>query len=334
MWEKGVEAQKKFNLNVNVIENKNLTLYRDLFDHIQNKFNFSIDWYKNYERPKKAATRSLFSDALQTYLQNNSTFLTLNADLSGSTKVTYKNSLAITADFFDAQNINIGVRELAMQAIGNGICAHLGCRAMGSTFLSFSDYCKPATRLAAISHLPMVTVYSHDSITVGEDGPTHQPIEQIQTLRSIPNHYVFRPANFEECLGTLFMVNATKNRPISVVTSRGEFDQYAGSFVDTTKGGYIIKSDEKPQLNIIATGSEVSVAIAVASRLNKKGIKTKIISMPCLELFNEQNDHYKKIILGDLPTVSIEYGSTAAWYKIADYAIGIDEFGISGKAMM
>lgn len=328
---RGKKFQKEFNLNINIIENKNLSLYKEFFDLIQNTYNFSIEWYKNNQHIDKGATRNIFGDVLQTYLENNPTMLTLNADLSGSTKVTYKKSLAVNKDFFDAQNINLGVRELAMEAIGNGICAHVGCRAIGSTFMSFSDYCKPALRVGAISHLPMVTVYSHDSITVGEDGPTHQPIEQLQSLRAVPNHYVIRPANYDECVAALYLINQNKTRPISVITSRGDFKQYQGSFVDALKGGYIIKENKKHDINIIATGSEVAVAFDVCERLAKKSIKAQIISMPCLELFNEQSEKYIDSVLGNKPIVSIEYGTTAAWYKIADYAVGIDQFGKSGK---
>ncbi|MDE6476852.1 MAG: hypothetical protein K2L48_01430 [Mycoplasmoidaceae bacterium] len=238
--------------------------------------------------------------------------LTLNADLSGSTKITYKKSLVINKDFFEAQNINLGVRELAMEAIGNGICAHMGCRAIGSTFMSFSDYCKPALRVGAISNLPMVTVYSHDSITVGEDGPTHQPIEQLQSLRAVPNHYVIRPGNYDECVAALYLVSQNKIRPISIITSRGDFKQHEGSFADALKGGYIIKKNDKHDINIIATGSEVAVAFDVSEILSKKGIKVQIISMPCLELFYEQSDKYINSILDNKPVVSIEYGTTSA----------------------
>ncbi len=328
---RGKLAQQKFNRSINVLEAKNLALYQQLLSLTRNEFNFSLDWYANYQQKQKEATRNIFGEALQLYLENNPTFLTLIADLSSSTKIKHKKSLAITKNYFEPQNINIGVREFAMEAIGNGICAHGGCRAIGSTFLSFSDYCKPATRLGAVSHLPMCTVYSHDSITVGEDGPTHQPIEQLQMLRSIPNHYLFRPANFNECLGVIYMINKIKDRPISVATSRAAFNQANGSFTNTANGGYVIKEYENPVINIIATGSEVALAIAVAERLSKKNIKSVVISMPCLELFYEQSKSYKESILGNRPTVSIEYGSTTCWHKIADLTIGIDTFGMSGK---
>ncbi|MDE7434161.1 MAG: hypothetical protein K2M43_03535 [Mycoplasmoidaceae bacterium] len=236
----------------------------------------------------------------------------MNADLSGSTKIKYKKSLSVSADFFNAQNVNVGVRELAMEAIANGICAHSGCRAIGSTFMSFSDYCKPAIRVGAISNLPMVTVFSHDSITVGEDGPTHQPVEQLQTLRSIPNHYTFRPANSEECIATINIINSDNSYPISVITSRGDFEQHQGSYDGTFKGGYIIKKVENANINIIATGSEVALAFEVAKKLEAKRIKAQIISMPCVELFAQQTEKYRNEIIGKRPTVSIEYGSTAA----------------------
>lgn len=328
---RGLEAHKQFNMNINIMESKDLNLYNELFSLIQNQYKFSIDWYKNYKKPESAATRSIFSDVLQPYFENNQTTLALSADLSSSTKVKYNKSLVITDNFFDAQNINVGVREFAMEAIANGIVAHGGCKAFGSTFMSFSDYCKPAIRLGAISNLSTVSVFSHDSIGVGEDGPTHQPIEQLQSLRSIPNHYLFRPANIEECLSTLFFINSKKDAPISVALSRGEFKQHEGSFSESIKGAYIIKKIDKPNINIIATGSEVDLAYCVAEKLAKKKIKANIISAPCLELFDQQPDKYKEEILSNIPIVSIEYGSTSGWYKYADLPIGIDQFGKSGK---
>jgi transketolase len=271
------------------------------------------------------------SDVLQQALEHNDTFMVGAADLTASTLITHKKSIAFNDKNKDGQNIYYGVREFAMAAINNGITAHGGCKAITATFLAFSDYNKNAIRLAAISHVPAVNVYSHDTITVGEDGPTHQPIEQIPTLRLIPNHYVFRPANLVEC--ELAMAHAVKStdRPITIITSRGSVKQYPANLEDAKFGGYVIHPVAQHQINIIATGSEVPVAIEVSELLKEKKIKARVISMPCVELFESQGSNYKESILDDKPTVSIEFAATTPWYKYADLTIGINQFGKSAK---
>ncbi|GHU30969.1 hypothetical protein FACS1894166_01560 [Bacilli bacterium] len=253
------------------------------------------------------------------------------ADLTASTQITNNKSIPFTPKTRDGQNIYYGVREFAMAAINNGITAHGGCKAITSTFLAFSDYNKSAIRLAAISHVPSINVYSHDTITVGEDGPTHQPIEQISTLRLIPNHFVFRPANTSECIAAIQSAMAATITPTTIITSRGTFKQYDSSLDEAKTGGYVIHSCKNNHINIIATGSEVAVAMETAELLKAKGINAKIISMPCIALFETQGKNYRDAVLDDKPTISIEFGCTAPWYQYVDLAIGIDEFGKSGK---
>jgi transketolase len=277
------------------------------------------------------ATRNLMSDVLQPALENNSTFFAGAADLTASTLITARKSIAFNDHNKDGQNIYYGVREFAMAAINNGITIHGGCRAITSTFLSFSDYNKNAIRLAAISHIPSINVYSHDSLTVGEDGPTHQPIEQIPTLRLIPNHFLFRPANLTECELALSHAIRSVDHPTTIITSRGNVKQYPSSLDDAKFGGYVIYPIPKHQINIIATGSEVPIAIEVSELLKNKGIKARVISMPSVELFESQGTNYKETILDGKPIVSIEFASTAPWYKYADFTIGINQFGKSGK---
>jgi transketolase len=248
---------------------------------------------------------------LQQALEHNDTFLAGAADLTASTLITHKKSIAITDKSKDGQNIYYGVREFAMACINNGITAHGGCKAITSTFLAFSDYCKNAIRLAAISHIPSINVFSHDTITVGEDGPTHQPIEQIPTLRLIPNHFVFRPANLAECEVAMSHAMNSNDSPTTVITSRGTFKQYPADVDDAKNGAYVIYPCAKHQINIIATGSEVAVAIEVAELLKQSKINARVISMSSIELFESQGANYKSSILDDKPTVSIEYASTA-----------------------
>jgi transketolase len=185
---RGIEAQRQFNLVLQRLESKDINLYNQYMKLSQNQFYFSWDLYKNYQVKPEMATRNLMSDVFQPLFEQNDTFMVGAADLTSSTLITNKKSIAFNDKNRDGQNIYYGVREFAMAAINNGITIHGGCKAFTSTFLSFSDYNKNAIRLAAISHIPSINIYSHDSITVGEDGPTHQPIEQIPTLRLIPNH--------------------------------------------------------------------------------------------------------------------------------------------------
>jgi transketolase len=271
------------------------------------------------------------SDVLQPVLEHNDTFMAGAADLTASTLITFKKSIAFNQHNKDGQNIYYGVREFAMAAINNGITAHGGCKAITSTFLSFSDYNKNAIRLAAICHIPSINVYSHDSITVGEDGPTHQPIEQIPSLRLIPNHYLFRPANLIECELAISYAMKSVDKPTTIITSRGNVKQYPANLDDVKLGGYVIYPVAQHQMNIIATGSEVPIAIEVSELLKQKKIKARVISMPSIELFESQGTNYKESILDNKPTVSIEFASTAPWYKYADLVIGIDQFGKSGK---
>jgi transketolase len=277
------------------------------------------------------ATRNLVGDLLQQIAQNNASLMMGSADLFSSTLAVYKNGLPFDNTNYGGQNIYYGVREFAMCAINNGIVAHGGLKAIGSTFLSFSDYAKPAIRLAAISHIPTINIFSHDTLTVGEDGPTHQPIEQISSLRLIPNHELFRPCNKAESIVALEYAITSKNKPVTIITSRGVFNQYDSNIDDARKGGYIFRSENNHNINIITCGSEIDTAIKVSDLLKEKGIIAKVISMLNTNLFDQQDEQYKQSVIDYKPTVSIEFGSTAPWHKYASLCIGINVFGKSGK---
>lgn len=323
----------RFNKDLNILEQRDLQLYYQLNDCINNKFGLNIDWYKSLQVKPVDATRTLMGEVINIACKNLPSILVGSADLTASTKVGGKHLNNFTADNYNGTNINYGVREFAMTAIVNGIVAHKGIKAIGSTFLVFSDYDKSAIRLAAISHIPAINIYSHDSITVGEDGPTHQPIEQLNTFRMIPNHYLFRPANFYECLFALDFAIKSHSTPVTIATSRGEFNlPLTKDFNDIAKGAYFIEKHHKYDLTILATGSEVAVAIDVAKILSDHDLHANVVSAPCLNLFDEQDSKYQQSILGNKPTFSIEYGNTSIWHKYVDYPIGIDTFGKSGKA--
>ncbi|WP_342252390.1 transketolase [Spiroplasma endosymbiont of Amphibalanus improvisus] len=253
-----------------------------------------------------------------------------SADLTGSTK-----AIGGDGDFqynsLTGRNLAYGVREFAMTAINNGIYQHRGLLPFASGFLVFADYSKPALRLSAIMRIPTLYIFTHDSVAVGEDGPTHQPIEQLSMLRSIPNFNVYRPADFNETAGAYVSALQKKHTPSAIILTRQDLEQLENSSIDNVnKGAYKIYGDDSAEVILTATGSEVSLAIEVAKELNNKKISTKVISMPCREMFECQeekyiNDLYNKTKL----KVTIELGSTFGWSKYGDVNIGIDSFGES-----
>ncbi|WP_412032620.1 transketolase [Malacoplasma muris] len=329
---RGAKALELFNKSLEKLheDKEKYDFYNKL---IIKDFYFDKKWFKTLSYEKELlATRNISGDVLNIIADNNPLLTIASADIAGSTKIWSKNSKLYDSENRLGININVGVREFAMAAINSGICLHSGLKAIGSTFLSFSDYNRAAIRLAAISHSPLISVFSHDSITVGEDGPTHQPIEQIWALRLIPNHILIRPCNLQETISAFDIALKSETTPVTIVTSRLEFLQAKGHD-RTTKGAYLLLNNKGYQLTLVASGSEVGVALEVAGILDSvHKIKVNVVSMPSYELFSKQSQVYKDLILGDKKVISIEYGVTTPWYKIAHYAIGINRFGYSGKS--
>ena len=259
-----------------------------------------------------------------------------SADLTGSTK-----AKGVDGNYqFDnrlGRNIAYGVREFAMGAINNGIYTHGGILPFAGGFLVFADYMKPAIRLSSLMEIPVVYVLSHDSIAVGEDGPTHQPIEQLAMLRSQPNLNVFRPCDFKETLGSYLEALQQKHAPSAILITRQDLPELETTSVqDVSKGAYkVFGADHNNDVNILATGSEVSLAINVAKKLTEKNISAKVISMPCWELFAKQPVDYQTTLLEKKALkVSLELGTTFGWERYTGndgINIGIDTFGQSGN---
>jgi transketolase len=308
---RGLESQRLFNLSLQKLELKDLALYNQYITLSENKLKFDLNWFKTLNIKSTYSTRELISDVLQPILENNDMILVGSADVANSTQVQYKKSIAFTNRTKDGQNLNFGVREFAMTCINNGITAHGGCRCISSCFLSFSDYAKSALRLAALSQIPAINIYTHDTITVGEDGPTHQPIEQLPSLRLIPNHFVFRPCNSAETIVALRHALFSADSPTTIIGSRGDFEQHESDIEVAKFGGYVIKNVEQHQINLVATGSEVALAFKVADILLEQNIKARIISLPSIELFESQGLSYRQSIMDDKPTISIEFASTS-----------------------
>ena len=276
----------------------------------------------------KISTRELSGLYLDALLRAGGNVIGGSADLGGSTGVHVDEMHDVAANDFSGNYINFGVREGAMAAILNGM-ALSGLRVFGSTFLVFSDYMRPAMRLSALMGVPVVYVLTHDSVAVGEDGPTHQPIEQLPSLRMIPNMNVFRPCNGAEVVYAWWRALTEKARPSCIILSRQKFKQYATPLgADLARGAYVIRpaNSARVRATIIATGSEVPLAIAVAEKL---GNGVQVVSMPSVADFRAQSPEYKQQILCGF-VIAIEAATSAPWFEFADAVVGVDGFGMSG----
>lgn len=288
-------------------------------------------YYDSFD--KDMATRAISGEVLNKIAKDNIHIFGGSADLGPSNKTMLKGEEYFSDDNRLGRNITFGVRENAMGAITNGILLHGGLRTYASTFLVFSDYLKPTIRLAALMNLPNVYIFTHDSIGVGEDGPTHQPIEHLAMLRSIPGIVVIRPADGRETAASLNLAFNSKNTPFVLALSRQNLPQLENSSRDVYRGAYIIKKEEgELEKIVIATGSEVSLALEAAEGL--KGVR--VVSMPSMEMFDAQSSDYKEEILPSNITkrISLEALSSFGWHKyigIKGMAISIDTFGASGK---
>ena len=288
-------------------------------------------YYDSFD--KDMATRAISGEVLNKIAKDNIHIFGGSADLGPSNKTMLKGEEYFSADNRLGRNITFGVRENAMGAITNGILLHGGLRTYASTFLVFSDYLKPTIRLAALMNIPNVYIFTHDSIGVGEDGPTHQPIEHLAMLRSIPGIVVIRPADGRETAASLNLAFNSKNTPFVLALSRQNLPQLENSSRDIYRGAYIIKKEEEElEKIVIATGSEVSLALEAAEGL--KGVR--VVSMPSMEMFDAQSSDYKEEILPSNITkrISLEALSSFGWHKyigMKGMAISIDTFGASGK---
>lgn len=256
------------------------------------------------------------------------------SDMKDTEEQTYGD---LSAENYAGRNIHFGIREHAMAAISNGMQLHGGIQAYCATFFVFSDYCKPAMRLSALMNIPVTYIMTHDSIGVGEDGPTHEPVEQLIALRSIPNMKVYRPADGKETAAA-WISALTGTAPTTLVLTRQALPQYENSGLEALKGGYILEDCEgTPDVLLIGTGSEVELCVKAKAKLAEEGIKARVVSMPCMEEFEKQTDEYKESVLPAAVTarVCVEAGSPYSWYKYAGIngeIVGMTTFGASGPA--
>ncbi len=321
--QKAKKRDKKFKLN-----------FRKEITSLQNLIEKEINQYlRNSKSMATRKTSEMFLN-IATKLPN---LIGGSADLAGSNNTKTKNHKIIKPGNFSGNYIHYGVREHAMCGIMNGIALHSDLIPYGGTFLIFSDYCKPAIRLAAMMKQRVIYILTHDSIGLGEDGPTHQPIEQLTSLRSIPNLNVFRPSDLIETFECWQLALESKNTPSVIALTRQGINPVrlkTSSKNESSSGAYeILRTGEKISVTLIATGSETSLASEISHKLATDSIYSKVISMPCHELFDHQNDEYKKKILNETNlVVSIEASETHYWKKYTGnngLNFGIDNFGKS-----
>ena len=287
---------------------------------------------------KADATRNLSGKVLNKLSAKLPTFFGGSADLAPSNKSYVKGAGDYSAENYAGRNVHFGVRELAMTGIGNGLVLH-GLKAYVSTFFVFSDYVKPMARLASLMEIPLTFVLTHDSIGVGEDGPTHEPIEQLAEFRAMPNFNVFRPADATETIAAWYSAVTSEETPTALVLTRQNLPQLAGSSKKALKGGYVIadSSKETPDAILIASGSEVSLSIEAKEALAKEGIDVRVVSMPCMDIFEKQPDEYKEKVLPKAvrARVAVEALSEFGWGKYVGLdgkTICLDRFGASAPA--
>lgn len=329
MWEEKVEAYiLKYP--------EKAEAWKRWFDYELMQDNFDTEaFFKRFD--KADATRSHGGEAMNALVELAPNLMGGSADLNSSTKTLLKGKGDFSRMQRGGANINFGVREHAMAAILNGMALHGGLRVFGSTFLVFADYMKPAMRLSALMGLPVVYVFTHDSIAVGEDGPTHQPIEHLLMLRSIPNMFVYRPADGIETAASWVEILKRVEGPSALILTRQKVGSLGVRDVQVDRGAYVVLPEmgAQPEVILMATGSEVELAVAAAEKLRAAGKDPRVVSLPCVEQFLEQSPAYIEKVLPKAveKRVSIEMGRTLGWERFVGLnglSIGIDRFGESG----
>ena len=330
--ERGYKVCSSWNEKVNQYRISYKEDYKDLEKFMYDGYSLNeLDGIPTWDKTMQPATRDVCGKVLDYLSAKLPNIMGGSADLTASTKVKGADGIYGQSNPL-GRNIKFGVREHAMAAIANGITLHGGMRGFCSGFFVFSDYLKPAVRLAAIMHLPTVFMFSHDTVCVGEDGPTHQPIEQLTMFRSMPNTNVIRPADAKEMSAAMVYAFKNKKDPVIITSTRQGLPTLDNTKEEgLEKGGYVVyKPSKKATYTIVAAGSEVSLAIDAAKKLEEDGIYATVVSMPSFYLFDLQSEDYKKSIIPDKSkTFALEMGSTLSWYKYANVVKGIDTFGSS-----
>ena len=337
---KGIDLEKKWIETLNKKKPAIKSALKDTYinSNLHNLENLIKKEKKKYFDTKPSmATRQCSSSVIESISNILPQLIGGSADLSGSNNTKTKSSKIITSKNFGGNYIHYGVREHGMASVMNGLALYSGLIPYGGTFLIFSDYCKPSIRLSALMGLKVIYIFSHDSIGLGEDGPTHQPVEQLTGLRAIPNLNVFRPADINETLECWEIALKSKNNPSAIALSRQKLPYINPQFSEKNKcenGAYVVKMDSHDnKVTLVASGSEVELALNIHNSLKENNVSSKVVSMPCQELFDKQPDDFKKSILDeDTLIVTIEAGSVSSWSKYLrgnGLSLGINKFGES-----
>lgn len=337
---RGKSKFNKWNKLFNEYKEQYPTEAKQLEDAIAGKYSLNIDeLLKNYPVGHNDATRNTSLEVIQEVAKQNPTFLSGTADLASSTKTKIKDEDDFSVENYNGRNLVFGIREFAMVAIMNGMTLHKGVKVSAGGFLVFSDYFKAAVRMACLMKLPIILPLSHDSIAVGEDGPTHQPIEQFAMLRSIPNMHVIRPGDAVEMAAAWKLAIESTENPTALILTRQNVETMENSSVEgVSKGAYVIGKEENHlDAIIIASGSEVNLAMKAKKVLLEKGIDVRVVSMPCQEIFDQQDEQYKEAVLPNAmrKRLSVEMASSFGWHKyvgLDGITMSIDEFGKSAPA--
>ena len=298
---------------------------------LQNPDFSRIQW-PEFDKEKAQATRSTNGTIINAIARAIPGFLGGSADLAPSNKTELKDM----GEFPKGRNIHFGIREHAMASLTNAMALYGPIMPYSATFFVFSDYLKPAARIASLAGIQQFFIWTHDSIGVGEDGPTHQPIEHLSQFRALPNFYVWRPADGAENVAAWKVALEMKNSPSAFVGSRQNLAVLPAPVLgDATKGGYLLSEDENAVITLIATGSEVELALKVKATLNAKSVPVNVVSVPCFDLFIEQDASYiNAVVKQGLKTVAIEAARGLEWYRFADTVISMDSFGASAPAAL
>jgi transketolase len=342
----GTSINESWNAGMEAYKSSNPEKYEELNRRIASKM--PVDFEEKFSdflnqcdaENSSMATRKASQLCLNFFVKELSELVGGSADLTPSNNTFSKSSSTFSNENPTGNHINYGVREFGMSAIMNGMVLHGGIKPYGATFLVFTDYARNAVRLSALMGLPNIFVYTHDSIALGEDGPTHQPVEHLVTLRSTPNLYNWRPADLVETSIAWKNAVISENSPTCLILSRqntSAITREKGQINAIENGGYLIQEEVDATISLIASGSELQLVLdASDALLNDHGIKSNVISMPCLDLFLEQSDDYQsKVIKPELPTLVVELSHPNSWYKIlnkGDKVLGIESFGESAPA--
>ena len=320
---------------------KHKELMRRISGDMPDEFDSKYTKFLNHSNNENSsmATRKASQVCLDFFVKELPELIGGSADLTPSNNTFSKSSSTFSNENPTGNHINYGVREFGMSAIMNGMVLHGGIKPYGATFLVFTDYARNAVRLSALMKIPNIFVYTHDSIALGEDGPTHQPVEHLVTLRSTPNLNNWRPADLVETAVSWKNAVTSKDAPTALIFSRQNTSPIARSnnqITDIEKGGYLLKEDEDAQVTLVASGSELQLTLDAAEKLAEDGIVANVVSMPCLDIFLENSKEYQSSVIKlDLPILVVELAHPNSWYKLLnknDKVLGIETFGESAPA--